>query len=52
VGRAADFTGPLQLLRAAAATAQAARISPRCTGPEEVIIERAGQPGQHLHIAW
>jgi len=51
-GRAADFTGPLPLLQAAAETAWRQRLSPRCTGPEEVILEDSGERNQHLHVAW
>lgn len=51
-GRAIDLDGPLPLLQAAAATAWAQRLGPTCTGPEEVLVERVGQPGEHLHIAW
>ena len=51
-GRAVDLVGPLSTLRAAASTALAQRVSPGCTGPEEVLIELAGESGQHLHVAW
>lgn len=51
-GRAADFTGPLPLLQEAARTAWAQRLSPACTGPEEVLLEDSGEPNQHLHVAW
>lgn len=51
-GRAVDFTGPVWDLAAAAGEAWALRVGPRCTGPEEVLLERLGQPGQHLHVAW
>lgn len=51
-GRAVDFAAPLDVLRRAEETARRQRVSPGCTGPEEVILERAGQPGQHLHVAW
>lgn len=51
-GRAIDCTGPLPLLQAAAETAWAQRLSAGCTGPEEVLIEDAGQANQHLHVAW
>lgn len=51
-GRAIDATGPLPLLQAAADTAWAQRLSGRCTGPEEVLVEDAGEPNQHLHVAW
>jgi len=46
-GRAVDLVGSRALLRSAARTARAQRLSARCTGPEEVIDE-----GDHLHIAW
>lgn len=51
-GRAADLTGPLPLLQAAADTAWRQRLSPGCTGPEEVLLEDAGRANQHLHVAW
>lgn len=51
-GRAVDFDGPLPLLQAAARTAWAQRTGPRCTGPEEVLVEHIGQAGEHLHVAW
>ncbi|WP_366484652.1 D-Ala-D-Ala carboxypeptidase family metallohydrolase [uncultured Arthrobacter sp.] len=51
-GRAIDVAGPLALLQAAAETAWRQRITRTCTGPEEVLIERAGRPGEHLHLAW
>lgn len=51
-GRAADLAGPLPLLQAAAETAWQQRLSPACTGPEEVLLEDAGQANQHLHVAW
>ncbi len=51
-GRAVDLVGPLSVLRSAADTAWSQRVSPRCTGPEEVLVERAGERGQHLHVAW
>lgn len=51
-GRAADFDGPLTLLRQAADTAWTQRLGPSCTGPEEVLVERVGQVGEHLHVAW
>lgn len=47
-----DLDGPLPLLQAAAETAWRQRISPDCSGPEEVLIERVGRPGEHLHVAW
>ena len=46
-GRAIDLAGSRASLRAAARTARLQRVTPRCTGPEEVIDE-----GDHLHIAW
>ncbi len=51
-GRAVDAVGPLAILQAAAETAWKQRMGPRCTGPEEVLLEKTGQPGQHLHVAW
>ena len=51
-GRAIDTTGPLALLQAAADTAWSQRLGPRCTGPEEVLLEYSGLPRQHLHVAW
>jgi hypothetical protein len=51
-GRAVDFGGPLYVLRRAAAVAKASRVSPGCTGPEEVLLENPGARGQHLHVAW
>lgn len=51
-GRAVDLDGPLPLLQAAAETAWEQRISDGCTGPEEVLLERVGKPGEHLHVAW
>lgn len=51
-GRAVDAVGPLPLLQAAADTAWAQRLSSGCTGPEEVLLEDSGQPGQHIHVAW
>ena len=47
-----DLVGALPLLQAAAETAWAQRLSERCTGPEEVLIEDSNAPGQHLHVAW
>jgi hypothetical protein len=51
-GRAVDLTGPLHDLQRAAATAWQQRLSSTCTGPEEVLLEHSGEPGQHLHVAW
>lgn len=51
-GRAIDATGPLPLLQAAAETAWKQRLGSGCTGPEEVLLEKSGEPGQHLHVAW
>jgi Peptidase M15 len=50
-GRAADFTGHPSVLAQAARTARAQRITPRCTGPEEVLTHDSGS-GYHLHVAW
>ena len=46
-GRAIDVVGSRTLLLAAAATARAQRVTARCTGPEEVVME-----DDHLHLAW
>lgn len=46
-GRALDLVGDRGLLALAATWARASRVTPRCTGPEEVLIEK-----DHLHIAW
>lgn len=46
-GRAADFVGSAPTLARAARVAKIQRVSPHCTGPEEVIQET-----DHLHIAW
>jgi len=46
-GRAVDLVGSRAALRDAARAAHAQRVTPRCTGPEEVIAE-----SDHLHIAW
>lgn len=51
-GRAVDATGPLPLLQAAAETAWRQRLSGGCTGPEEVLVEDAGEVNQHVHVAW
>jgi hypothetical protein len=51
-GRAVDFTGPVWDLGHAAGLAWALRVGPRCTGPEEVLLEDLGGPNQHLHVAW
>ncbi len=51
-GRAVDFAGDVATLERAARLAWQLRIGPNCTGPEEVLLERLGQPGQHLHVAW
>lgn len=47
-----DLDGPLPLLQAAADTAWQQRLGKGCTGPEEVLLERVGRPGEHLHVAW
>lgn len=46
-GRAVDLVGSRAALEQAARTANAQRITPGCTGPEEVIDE-----GDHVHVAW
>ena len=52
-GRAVDFTGPAGVLYAAARYARASRVSPSCTGPEEVLVHSVpGGGGLHLHCAW
>ncbi len=51
-GRATDFVGPEWDLYAASRAAWCLRIGHRCIGPEEVLLERLGKPGQHLHCAW
>jgi hypothetical protein len=51
-GRAVDLVGREQELRDAAALARELRVGPRCYGPEEVILEKLGRAGQHLHVAW
>jgi hypothetical protein len=51
-GRAIDAVAPLPVLQQAASTAWAQRLSAGCTGPEEVLLEDSGLPGQHLHCAW
>ena len=50
--RAVDLDGPLPLLQAAAEDAWKQRLGHHCTGPEEVLLERAGLRGEHLHVAW
>ena len=46
-GRAIDLAGSRVSLRAAARTARSQRVTPACTGPEEVVME-----SDHLHVAW
>ena len=46
-GRAVDVVGSNKALKRAAAVAMEQRVSPNCTGPEEVIMEE-----DHLHLAW
>lgn len=50
-GRAADFVSDGQTLAFGARTAWNDRVSPKCTGPEEVKIHDVGS-GLHLHVAW
>ncbi len=50
--RAVDFTSDGNTLIRAAVLAWSLRVGPGCTGPEEVLLERLGLPGQHLHVAW
>lgn len=51
-GRAVDLVGPAWDLGRAAGRAWSLRVGPRCTGPEEVLLEHLDAPGMHLHIAW
>lgn len=54
-GRAGDFGGSRADLAVGLRFAQADRVGPECTGPEECFIEEAGAPhstGLHLHAAW
>jgi uncharacterized protein YcbK (DUF882 family) len=51
-GRAVDFTADTYTLSKAADLAWRLRVGRGCTGPEEVLLEKLGQPGQHLHVAW
>lgn len=51
-GRAVDFAAPKHDLVRAAGLAWALRMGPRCTGPEEVLLEKLDRPGMHLHVAW
>ncbi len=44
-GRAVDVAGPLSVLRHLAAAAAV-------TGASEILLERVGVRGQHLHVAW
>lgn len=46
-GRAGDFAGSRVAISTALRFARAQRVSPGCTGPEEVLDE-----GDHLHVAW
>ena len=46
-GRAVDLAGSRLSIRAAARTARTQRVTPACTGPEEVVME-----SDHLHVAW
>ena len=46
-GRAVDLAGSRLSIRAAARTARTQRVTPSCTGPEEVVME-----SDHLHVAW
>lgn len=46
-GRAVDVVLGADQLHNAVHFAWASRVTPRCTGPEEVLDE-----GDHLHIAW
>lgn len=46
-GRAIDVVVPPSQRSAFIRTALRQRVSPNCTGPEEVIDE-----GDHIHVAW
>jgi len=46
-GRAVDLIGSPSTLARAADVARIQRVSPHCTGPEEVVKE-----SDHLHVAW
>lgn len=46
-GRAVDLVGSRSSLLRASRVARSQRVTPTCTGPEEVIDE-----GTHLHVAW
>jgi len=46
-GRAVDFGGSREEIRAALSTARAQRVTHGCTGPAEALDE-----GDHLHVAW
>jgi hypothetical protein len=50
-GRAADFSGRIELLEYAARVARYDRVGRRCTGPEELLIHDV-RSGVHLHVAW
>jgi len=52
LGRAVDIVGPEHDLVHAAGEAWSLRIGPRCTGPEEVLLEYLGTRRAHLHVAW
>lgn len=46
-GRAVDLVGTADQIERATLLARNLRLGPRCTGPEEIIIE-----SDHLHVAW
>jgi hypothetical protein len=46
------MVGEASALEAASRHVAGDRIGTRCTGPEEVVWERRGQRGEHLHVAW
>jgi hypothetical protein len=46
-GRAIDLAGRRHDIERGLRIAWIQRVSPRCTGPEEVLDE-----GDHLHVAW
>ena len=50
-GRACDFVAEPGYLQWAAGVARQQRVTPACTGPEEVLVHDAGS-GLHLHVAW
>lgn len=51
-GRAVDIIGSPADLDAAAGNARASRVSPGCTGPEEVLHEYPRTQREHLHLSF